>query len=54
MKNLYNVCLTVIVVVMTLCITYAAKYFESWLSLFFLVLPTFIAEFLTYDKESKK
>lgn len=54
MKNLYNICLTIIIVVMTLCITYAAIYFGSLLALFFLVLPTFISEFLTYDKESKK
>ena len=54
MKNLYNICLTIIIVIMILCITYAAIHFESLVSLFFLVLPTFISEFLTYDKEGKK
>ena len=54
MKEVYNICMTVIIVVMTLCITYTAIHFGSWLTLFFLVLPTFISEFLTYDKEGKK
>lgn len=54
MKNLYNICLTIIIVVMTICITCAAIHFGSLISLFFLVLPTLISEFLTYDKEGKK
>lgn len=56
MKLMYNVCLTIIVVVMTICISYAAIYFNSAITLFFLAIPTFISECLIYkdDREEDK
>ena len=54
MNKLYNICMTLIVVIMTLCITYVSIHFNSWYVLFFLVLPAFTAQFLSDEKESKK
>ena len=54
MNKLYNICMTLIVVIMTMCITYVSIHFNSWYVLFFLVLPAFTAQFLSDEKESKK
>ena len=54
MNKLYNICLTLISIIMTLCITYASIYFNSRAVLWFLLLPTYMCELLIFYGGDKK